>query len=543
MNFLLNDETNISNDDYKIRKQLYNEFQMLPPDFLARMRHFQPQIGCFNNCSFCSKFSVCQSEYWGVSAIRNVISAVKYTALNYVHDEPLLAWSRVEHRLGVNFPYLDNDIGSYPYLDKFIELCYKELGVKTRISTVGFSRHYSKLNAMHQFIASSNLIMALAGVRLSISQYGRVFEDTNANTSLEEYQHDISNFLRIYKPYYDKFGSGSRKMCVELRYNPLVVNAPVVIGQFKDYMVIGTGNYLFMSEEQNIQLKESFVSDPYVHALTLSEKPVYFKEYHLPFMVENEQQLYEYLDGNSIKPIRTCEVYKFHNNDGDYYAINPRLEATGNYGFNVYPKTPKRKEAGYIITERFFLNALYEFKRRLQLSLRDKYNNSTWSDVHQVLSICHDIASNYLKNGKQEKYEYIINHVLPLIQVYVRALKEAGYPSDVFFDSKFTIDTGMICNLGRAINLFKGLTTTLNEPLTPTHERNYGRHCSTMKQENYVWRLSCGYDDNVIIEKLDLFNTASKNGQTSFRKMISIDNMNEKVLEGDNKYLYPGARG
>lgn len=542
MNFLLNDEQNISNADYKIREKLYNEFQTLPKDFLARMRHFQPQVGCFNNCSFCSKFSVCKSEYWGIPAIRNVISAIKYTALNYVHDEPLLAWSRVEHRLGVNFPYLDNDIGSYPYLDKFIELCYKELGVKTRISTVGFSRHHQKLNAMHKFIASSDLIMALAGVRLSISQYGRVFEDDYANTSIEEYRKDISNFLKIYKSYYDRFGTGSRKMCVELRYNPLVITCPVVISQFNNYTVIATGNYLFISDKKNIQLKETFVSDPYVHALTLSEEPIYFKEYHLPFTVTNEEQLSEYLTQNKMEAIRNCEVYKFHNNDGDYYAINPHIKDNGNYGFNVYPKTVKRKESGYIVTERFFLNALYEFKQRINMSLRDKYTNSTWNDVEEVLTICHDIARTYLQNGKSDKSEYIIKHILPLLNIYVLALKEAGYSSDAFFDSKFTIDTGMICNLGRAINLFKGLTTTINEPLTPTHERNYGRHCSTMKQENYVWRLSCGYDNNVIIEKLDLFNTASKNGQTSFRKLISIDNMNEKVVEGDNKYLYPGAK-
>ena len=541
MNFLLNDEKFISDNDYKTRKKLYDVFKILPSDFLSRMRHFQPQIGCFNNCSFCSKFSVCKSEYWNESTIRNVISAIKYVALNYTHDEPLLAWNRIEHRLGVNFPYLDNDIGSYPYLDKFIELCYKELGVKTRISTVGFSRHHSKLNEMHKFIASSDLIMALAGVRLSISQYGRVFEDENANTSLEEYQHDISNFLRIYKRYYDKFGTGPRKMCVELRYNPLVLNAYVVISRFNNYMVIGTGNYLFISKEKNVTLNETFVSDPYMHALTLSEKPIYFKEYHLPFIINSEQQLLEYLINNEIKPIRNCEVYKFSNNDGEYYAINPRLEDNGNYGFNVYPKTQKRKKSGYIITERFFLNAICKFKQSHGMTLRDKYQNSTWNDVDRVISICDDIANDYLKNGKSDKYEYIINHVTPIIRVYAKALKEADYPSDAFFDSKFTIDTGMICNLGRAINLFKGLTISINEPLTPTHERNYGRYCSTMKQENYVWRLSCGYDNSIIIEKLELFNTASKNGQTSFRKIINMDNINEKITEED-KYLYPGMR-
>lgn len=75
------------------------------------MRHFQPQIGCFNNCSFSSKFSVCKSEYWNIDSIRNIIAALKYAAKNYTNDDILLAWDRQEHRVEVNFPYLDNDIG------------------------------------------------------------------------------------------------------------------------------------------------------------------------------------------------------------------------------------------------------------------------------------------------------------------------------------------------------------------------------------------------------------------------------------------------
>ena len=97
----------------------------------------------------------------------------------------------------------------------------------------------------------------------------------------------------------------------------------------------------------------------------------------------------------------------------------------------------------------------------------------------------------------------------------------------------------MISNLGRAIGLFKNLTKYINEPLTPTHERNYGRHCSTMKQENYVWLLGCDFNDKISIEKLDMFNTASVEGQVSFTRKIEIEGLNEKVNDKD-KYLYPG---
>ena len=98
----------------------------------------------------------------------------------------------------------------------------------------------------------------------------------------------------------------------------------------------------------------------------------------------------------------------------------------------------------------------------------------------------------------------------------------------------------LITNQKYSLNLFKGITKFINEPLTPIHERNYGRHCSTMKQENYVWLLGCGFHDNILIEKLDLFNTASIEGQVSIKKRIQIEGFNNKISE-EEKYLYPGA--
>ena len=542
MNFLLSDENNISNEDYLIRKKLYDSFLELPVDFFSKMRHFQPQIGCFNNCSFCSKFSVCKSEYWNTKSIRNIIAAIKYAAKNYTNDDILLAWDRQEHRVGVNFPYLDNDIGGYIYLDKFTELCYKELGIRTRISTVGYSKHNKKLNDMHNKICSSDLLLTLAGVRLSISQYGRAWEDNIENASLEEYKKDIINFLKIYKKYYNYFGSGSRKMCVEIRYNPLVENSNVIVTDYKNHMVISTGNYLFISDDTNINLNESHITNPYKHSLELSEEPNLFSEYQLDVEISNEEDLTKYLDNNDLVLKRKLDLYLFCNRDGIYYSFDPKISDTGNYGFNIYPITDKRKKSGYLITERFLLNSIYEFKRRRGLNLRSIYTNSTWNDVYEVLDICKNIGEEYLKENKKDKYNYINEHILPLVTTYVDALKEAGYSSDCFFDSKFTIDTGTICNLGRAISLFKGITSYINEPLTPTHERNYGRYCSTMKQENYVWKLSAGFDDTLVIEKLDLFNTATQKGQTSYRKVLKFDNINEKKIDDKKEYLYPGVR-
>ena len=539
MDFLLSCEKNISNKDYEIRKKIYEEFITLPEDFVSKMRHLQPQIGCFNNCSFCSKFSICKSEYWSLDTLKNIISALKYTSKNYTNDDILLAWDRKEHRVGVIFPYLNNDIAAYPYLKEFITLCYRELGTRTRISTVGFSRHNKELNKVHNDICNSELIYALGGVRLSISQYGRVWEEKGDKTSLDDYAADLGNFLKIYKPYYNKMGAGSRKMCCELRYNPLVENSEVFVFEYNKKTVIATANYLFISNDENIELKETFIANPYKHSLEFTNEGVKFTEYNLPFKISSKSELINYLDNNNLNDEKEVEVYLFNNKDGIYYSINPKLTKTGNYGMHIYPITDIRKKSGYIITERFFLNALYNYKNRKNVSLKNALNNCTFEDCDNVVDILKEYSTYYKEIGKLEKSEYIKEHVIPLIEVYIKALKEADYSPDVFFNKDFTNDTGMICNLGRAIGLFKNLTKYINEPLTPTHERNYGRHCSTMKQENYVWLLGCDFNDKISIEKLDMFNTASVEGQVSFTRKIEIEGLNEKVNDKD-KYLYPG---
>ena len=335
MEFLLSDEKSISKSDYEIRKKLYDEFMKLPETFVSKMRHLQPQIGCFNRCSFCSKFSVCKSEYWNLDSLRNIICALKYTSRNYTNDDVLLAWDRKEHRVGVIFPYLNNDIAAYPYLEEFLDLCYKELGVRTRLSTVGFSRHNEVLNKVHKNICSKELIYYLGGVRLSISQYGRVWEEENGNNSLEEYALDLGNFLSIYKPYYDKFGAGSRKMCVELRYNPLVMNSDVYDFTYEGKKVIATSNYLFISKFDNVSFEEAFITDPYDHSLELSCDGIPFLEYNLDFKISSKEELIAFLDKHNYGESKEVEAYLFTNRDGIYYSINPKLTRTGNRSIPV----------------------------------------------------------------------------------------------------------------------------------------------------------------------------------------------------------------
>ena len=547
--FLLSDEREISEQDYLERQQLIAVFSNMPEDFFSKLRHLQPQVGCLNACKICSKFADCKVEFWTESRLRNIIAALKYSSPQRDSGMSVITYDRKEHRNSVVFPYLDNDVGNYPYLDKFINLLKRELGVTTRISSVSFSRHNEELNNMHQKI-SQNESKGLGGVRLSFTPYEIGWECKSEKYSQFDYILDMANFLKIYKPYFKEFGSGSREACVEIRYKPLVKITDVYITEVLSHMVICTGNYLWISKHKQIKLYESKIKDPYDHSISLTEEPQMFFCIDLYTSVKDIEEVkriaHKFIVGNNLmENYSLSEVYLMKNHDGKYYAINPTITENGNYGINIYPKTDNRPMSGYIITERFFLNELISYKKAKKLKSLDAFPNATWADVYGVLELCKKTAHSYKSIGKIEKYEYIINEVLPMINAYISALQEVGYDASLLFDYKFSIDTGIICNLGRAINEFCGLTNKENEPLTPTHDRNYGMYNSKMTQEGVAWRLSCDYDNSIVIERLNMFDTASEKGQVSYRTVIKLDaqtNQIYKMSDLKEQYLIPGQR-
>lgn len=537
---LLSDEVSITEENYKERIYLKELFGTLPSDFFSKLRHFQPQVGCLNACSICSKYASTNVSGWSENRIRNVIAALKYSTP--AKKLPLIVWHRENHRNGVIFSYLDNDVGFYDQLDKFIKIAYDELGVKTRVSTVGFSRHNDNLNIMHKQI--NNYPDALGGVRLSFTPYEIGWSCNSKQFSREEYEKDIINFLKIYRPYFEYIGSGSRNFCVELRYKPFVVNEDVNIFEDDGYFIISSGKYLYVSNEQNIKFENTYIQDPFNHRLSLSNEGQVFNKILLDKKLSSQEEILTYLKDNIDNIEKTVVVYQVTNKDGLYYSIDPKLTDGGNYGINIYPKIELRKKSGYIVTERYFLNALFDYKKEKGLSSTDNFLDATWDDVKNVLLKVKNKMLDYYQNNEVEKYEYIKENIMPMLLTYTRALYEAGYSPDNFFDRNFTIDTGIICNLGRAIHEFKGLVSIENEPLTLNHERNYGNVKSTMTEEGVAWRLSCDYDNTLIIEELDLASTATMSGQTRYHQIVKLEANDEILSIADikNTNLIPGQR-
>lgn len=536
MNFLLSDEESISQSDYDERLLLFNHFKQMPNEFFSKLRHFQPQVGCLNACSICSKYASANMSYWNTQRIRNVISALKYSSPH--QEKPLIVWDRDNHRSGVIFSYLDNDPGTYSYLDVFINLAYKELGVKTRISTVGFSRGNKQLSNVHKSINKN--LDAIGGVRLSFTPYSIGWSCQNNKFNREEYIKDMANFLNIYKPYYKYSGSGSRKFCVELRYKPLVINSKVIIFSYQNKLVIYTDKLLFVSCSSNISFQETNILDPYVHRLKLTNNGVKFYKISLKKNLRSEEEIINYLLSD-YEVEKTVDIYKTINKDGEYYSIDPIMNNDGVNGYYIYPKTKSRKFDGYIINERFFLNILLKYEKENNIN-QENLELVSWKDVDNILSLLNSKKDNFLYNDDNIRASYLENEIIPMIKAYIDALKLSYYEPRVFFDKNFTIDTGIICNLGRAIHEFKGLVSIENEPLTLNHERNYGNINSTMTKEGIAWRLSCDFLNKVIIEQLDLSSTATISGQQKKLFTIQLQELDEyigfKLLK--NEVYIPG---
>ena len=544
-NLLLFDENSIPLEDIKRRKELVELFQKLPRDFLSKMRCFQPQIGCSNKCGFCSQYSATKVESFDLRTLKNIIAAIKVVALTYTQNTPLLAWDRIEHRVGVIFPYLDNDVGGYKYLYEYIKYIYHDLNTLTRISTVGFSRKNRTLNKMHKKIINSDCINGLGGCRLSISQFGRAWEDCSGNFNLDEYKKDLINFLKIYKPYYTRVGAGSRDFCVELRFNPLVRICNVLRKRFDKRLVLSFGNNIFISKEKSPKILEARIQDSKDHFLNFTQPPTLF--YH----IKNEtdiltssqlkQATYNFLENIEKKKYSEVECYLFKNAEGIYYSIDPKLTEKGNYGLNIYLKTAKRKVSGILSTERFLLNSMTEVKKKYHLTLNDDFDNFEWKDIRAVIISLKKNAVKYNKLGDSYKSEYIMKNVLPIVELYAQVLKSAKYSPNCFFDKNFTIDTGTICNLGRGIKYFKGLVSKENEPLTPVHERNYGRISSTMTTEHISWRLRCYYKNLLEVQKVNLKKVSFNDGPVIWQKRFAnLSNNDEFNYEKKTDYTVPG---
>ncbi|EIO3982061.1 hypothetical protein LQK30_001417 [Vibrio vulnificus] len=529
---LLEDETTIPTNSINARYSLYKEFRAFPQEVFARLRHFQPQSGCFNKCNFCSQGASSRIIEFSLENLRNIIAVIKAVSLeqNYspnqitdvidfdtghfidsrtIHDSPLIAYGR-EDRRGVIYCYLDNDPAIYPHIDTFARLVYENLGVKTRIATVGYSRHNQPIRQAFTNLSSS-LRYCLAGVRLSISPYTYGWTEAGMRagaTHRDEFEKDLAHFL-------DTFKNTGALFSAELRFRPMVDVGEVELTKYFDIHILTYKNYLYVSDTPLDTLTTASISDSHDHALKMDTPGHKVIQLELKGNWRKSADLY--LRGKLAGT--PCLIHKLQNEDGIYFGVNVERNQAGKcYAKFFYPKSIARPNSGHIDGERYLLNAIIDTKATT--------NNASWQDIDALIQSIKNKART-LACAFQASSNYIEKDLIPLIDSFVRTLKIARLPANSFLDKELTMDTGQICNLGRAYNEYKFLASRQDLPMTPNHERAFGKK-GDLANEGTVFRLSPGgrqrisnklgrtytKEDEFIIEELDLTSTSSEDGQS-----------------------------
>lgn len=518
---ILESEEHVSAEDLIERHKLAQELRKLPTDAFSKLRHLQPEVGCFNRCSFCSQSAGTRIWSLNLAGLKNVFSALKTVALEkaqqfktadgtyYVdsaqpltmqqHFHPqftmpahgLLGYARVSHRPGVIFPYLDNDISTYPFLKQYIQYAAEDLGVRVRLSTVGYSRHNSELQEMHELINEQHL-NDVAGFRLSITPYTYGFQQLNSRESFKE---DVANVLATYKPLIEHLKPGQRTGCVEFRFKPLLEDHLIFRELFDAYErhLMAVGPYALVSVKRAAPFKRSNVRVEEARQLYVegeSQRYTLIQSDRLRDVPTDELTMYvEQLLSEKQTQSYEVDVYLFENEDGIYYGVNPMMDNGGVMAKQFYPPTATRPSAGYIDSERYFLNALLAYKNQQGIEKRRApFEQATWSDVANTV---HLLMHRAERLGEYNAYaaNYVKREIIPLVQMYAEALLTAGYAPRYFYLSTFTIDNGSICNLGEAYAEFKHLASRAHIPMTPQQEKSFGTE-GALSVEGEKWRMS-----------------------------------------------------
>lgn len=574
----------LSIEDQHRRKELVEQLRALPREALQTMRHFQTQVGCLNRCSFCSQSA--GTTLWNMSRqdLANLVAALKTVGLEWAREngevcaEPLddarvfsqqfvmpvhgLIGNKRNDRPGVIYCYLDNDPAAYPHLDDMVQWLHEDLGVQVRIATVGYSRRNPKIQAMHERI-SSTLMSGIAGLRLSFSPYTygwtQAAERVGAATR-DDFERDVANMLYTYRSTFLSERKGRKGACVELRFRPLVVTAGVEVREVRGHLVIRSGPYLAVQKTSRRDLGVATLTDAKSHGteLSLPGEPcwlIYGSEQVLRDKAEG--LIASLLQGTTLPATLQCRnalLHRLQNEDGEYFAVDAERRPNGVTAKYFFPKTAKRPSAGYIDGERYLLNLLIQAKATGK--------NQTWADIEGIIAAL-DALTGSLNDLDPKAAAYIREQVIELVKSYVRVLRLADYPSTAFFDKDLSVDTGHICNLGRAYHEYKAIASRPDLPLTPNHERAFGL-TGELAEEGQAWRLAVApvlgasstasargerntYRDSpsILLERLDLAMTATPEGQSKERFFLKTEHIERiTILDAQRFPVIPGhAKG
>lgn len=495
-------------------QSLVEQIRGLPTDTLSRMRILTPAVGCPNRCSFCSvgagttMFRLTEKGLHDVfSAIKEVTSADRDGKND---GQPLVSAGRTESTPGIIQAYYDNDIGSYPYTDQYLAQA-SDLNVKTDLASVGWSRHNTELQQMHERI-NTDLLDSISRIRFSWTPYTYGLTKAAERTgrfSRDDMIADYANMLATYRPHVERFGIGQDRSHAEVRFRPLAESFDHELTDefIYGHHVIQTGPYLLVSKDRtdqppltaNIKTvkngRAEFTEDPTSYVMVQSDQLVAENTWNqtakrviADLSVETNDELTIDLGENAL--VKNVKLYSWENADGPYYAVDPGFqEGTDECNQKqFYPKTEKRRKSGYVDSQRYSLNALLAHQRKQGITLGEDFTDATWEDVAGVVGLMQDKSTELSKYNKRAA-NYVASDVIPHVDGYAKALQLASYSPFFFFSKDFSIDTGSIFNQGRALHEFHGLASTIDAPMSPWEDRYFGNN-SIKVSANTFWKWS-----------------------------------------------------
>jgi hypothetical protein len=478
------------------RAHLRDQLRDMPDDVFSRLQYLQPQVGCFNRCLFCSQHAGTDIWQFTRRGLTDFLVAFASVAAERVGTRGRIARDR-PHKPGELFPYVDNDIGSYAHLDHYIDQVDRLLGCKTRLTTVGFSAGAAPLVAMHRRIVDE-LSDAVSGFRLSITPFTYGWTEAgerSGGTTRRRFVADLAHLLRLYRPLIDRLGTGKSRFCAELRFRPLAAPSPVTDTVVDGHHVVAAGPHLLIEhgrtgrppEPGEVAGLDASVPDVAPGAVFTRPPARYLAVTSAPLATLGVEGAVRAVLAGRVDGavVRQADVYLLANLDGPYYAADPPFAQDGSvHSLHIYPATATR-QSGYNDASRYLLNALLAHKRIRRLGRRDEFVDATARDIGAVLVRLRRLAVR-LDPVDPTAATHIRAEILPLVRDYAHAILAAGLPPALFFSRGFTIDTGQAVNHGRARVLFRGLVSTMDEPVTPWEQRsNFG---SSLKEN--VWRIA-----------------------------------------------------
>lgn len=486
---LLRGETVIPHEDLKVRSKICQAFSSLPSDVFGDVHFIQPIVNCLNGCQICAEHAGKNLIQLPENSLKNLVAGLKACLLEKFPERandnlPLVGFSKT-HKQGYILDYFNNDsITTYDMFDLYIKLLNEELGVKIRTSTSGISAKNERLLEMHQRI-SDEMSDKIAGLRISVTPFNN---DARRLSRDDSYLNDLTATLKAYRHFIETKTTGKTTNCANLRFVPNIQidEQGMTVENIGNWKIIKCGDYRIVTNSmQEIPLTKLLKVDGripvYDHEgidgwVVLSEKATnadlaaYLNELQDPINSEK----YKKADiGNNDILIRSVKIFRFENEEGEYYGTDPARKASGAYdSIQLYPQTEKRRKAGVIDSTRYLLQAQLDFREsKDKHDPKERLTGTSWEDVNLVVKSIESYGEAIRKYSSCQA-DYILKKHLPLVKIYAEALQRAGLSPDFFFDLNFTRDTGGILNMGRATPLFKGLVSKADVPVTPVHEKN-----------------------------------------------------------------------